>query len=161
VQGPAFSSQQQVFFVGSIQPTTEGFTAEFNSLADEGEKEFQMLLEKQGTWWQVGRKAKINATRRIQTIYNVYTRVTVFIVIRMRTCVGLHFELTTLQTLCVIELKIQILNIRLAAAAARTAHWLSRLLSPTTTTLRTKRAKVRAKVMEMRANKVITNNLCE
>ena len=49
VQGPAFSSQQQVFFVGSIQPTTEGFTAEFNSLADEGEKEFQMLLEKQGT----------------------------------------------------------------------------------------------------------------
>ena len=79
----------------------------------------------------------------------------------MRTCVGLHFELTTLQTLCVIELKIQILNIRLAAAAARTAHWLSRLLSPTTTTLRTKRAKVRAKVMEMRANKVITNNLCE
>ena len=121
-----------------------------------------MLLEKQGTWWQTGRKAKINATRRIQTIYNVYnTRVTVFIVIRMRTCVGLHFELTTLQTLCVIELKIQILNIRLAAAAARTAHWLSRLLSPTTTTLRTKRAKVRAKVMEMRANKVITNNLCE
>ena len=97
VQVPAFSSQQQVFFVGSIQPTTEGFTAEFNRLADEGEKEFEMLLEKQGTWWQTGRKAKINATRRIQTIYNVYTRVTVFIVIRMRTCVGYYTSTTDLQ----------------------------------------------------------------
>ena len=72
-------------------------------------------------------------------------------------------------------MKIQILNIRLAAAAARNAHaqW---TLRPTTRILiritkkrankviATKRAnKVIAKViaMEMRANKVITNNLCE
>ena len=76
---------------------------------------------------------------------------------------------------CVIELKIQILYIRLAAAAAaRNAH-AQRPLRPTTRTLiritkkrakviATKRAnKVIAKViaMEMRANKVITNNLCE
>ena len=75
---------------------------------------------------------------------------------------------------CVIELKIQILNIRLAAAAARNAH-AQRTLRPTTRILiritkkrakviATKRAnKVIAKViaMEMRANKVITNNLCE
>ena len=72
VQGPTFSSQQQFSFVGSIQPTTEGFTPEFNRLADEGEKDYErMLLEKKDSWWQTGRSAKINAMRRIQRI-NVY-----------------------------------------------------------------------------------------
>ena len=66
-------------FAGSIQPTTEGFTAEFNRSADEGEKEYkqlqQLLLENNGNWWQTGRSAKIKAIRRIQTICNVYARV--------------------------------------------------------------------------------------